>query len=311
MEPASVNAEKAGKIRGGTKGLKQRTADFWVAMISIAWGSGFIVTKMGMATMDSYSMVAMRFSVAFIVTFLVFFKKMRGMSLKTMGHAAVLGLILSLDYGFIMIGMETTSASTSSFILGMAVVVVPLMHAVLTRKRPSGLIMLGVVLATAGLALLTLKDSLRIEFGTLMCMASALMYSTHIIVTDHMVQRVDSLQLGVMQLLVVAVCMWAASALMGTPSLPSGGNEWAVVLYLSLVCSAFCFVMQPIAQKYTTPEHTGLIFALEPVSAAVLGYIFLHEVLGARGYLGAALVLGGVLLTSLKQPEKNEQVTPQ
>lgn len=51
--------------------------------------------------------------------------------------------------------------------------------------------------------------------------------------------------------------------------------------------------MQPMAQKYTTPEHTGLLFALEPVFSAVFSYIFLHETLSGKGYMGAMLVMAG------------------
>ena len=36
--------------------------------------------------------------------------------------------------------------------------------------------------------------------------------------------------------------------------------------------------MQSIAQKYTTPEHTGLLYALEPVFSALFAFVFLREV---------------------------------
>ena len=57
--------------------------------------------------------------------------------------------------------------------------------------------------------------------------------------------------------------------------------------------------MQPMAQKYTTPEHTGLLFALEPVFSAVFSYIFLHETLSGKGYMGAMLVMAGVVAALL------------
>ena len=72
------------------------------------------------------------------------------------------------------------------------------------------------------------------------------------------------------------------------------------MLGLALVCSAFGFVMQPVAQRCTTPEHTGLLFALEPVFSALFAFVFLHELLSAKGWLGAALVLFSVLLVSCR-----------
>ena len=83
------------------------------------------------------------------------------------------------------------------------------------------------------------------------------------------------------------------------PHLPSTSDSWFSILALSILCSAIGFIGQTAAQKYTTPTHTGLIFSLEPIFAAFLAFIFVEEVLPARGYLGAALVLFGVLTAKI------------
>ena len=59
---------------------------------------------------------------------------------------------------------------------------------------------------------------------------------------------------------------------------------------LGLICSAYGFIVQPIAQKYAAPERIGLIFSLEPVFSAILSYIFLHEILEVQGYVGATMI---------------------
>ena len=70
---------------------------------------------------------------------------------------------------------------------------------------------------------------------------------------------------------------------------------------LGLICSAYGFVVQPIAQRYTTAENIGLIFSLEPVFSALLSYLFLHEILALRGYIGAAMIFGAVVFTELSR----------
>ena len=57
--------------------------------------------------------------------------------------------------------------------------------------------------------------------------------------------------------------------------------------------------VKPTAQKYTTPTHTGLIFSLEPVFAALFAFIFVGETLPVKGYLGAILILVGVLTAKI------------
>ena len=52
-----------------------------------------------------------------------------------------------------------------------------------------------------------------------------------------------------------------------------------------------------VAQKYTSAERVGILFCLEPVFAAMIGVIYLHEPFGLNGLIGAALVLTGVILS--------------
>lgn len=84
-----------------------------------------------------------------------------------------------------------------------------------------------------------------------------------------------------------------------TPSLPETSVQWGAVICLGLICSAYGFIVQPIAQKYAAPERIGLIFSLEPVFSAILSYIFLHEILEVRGYVGAVMIFLSVLLSEV------------
>ena len=110
--------------------------------------------------------------------------------------------------------------------------------------------------------------------------------------------------LGIWQLGFAALYGVICTFMFETPTLPSSGFQWIAIFGLAFVCSAFGFVMQPMAQKYTTPEHTGLLFALEPVFSAVFSYIFLHETLSGKGYMGAMLVMAGVVAASVVRKKR-------
>ena len=60
-----------------------------------------------------------------------------------------------------------------------------------------------------------------------------------------------------------------------------------------------------MAQKYTTPEHVGFLFSLEPVFSAIFGFLFLRERLHPITYLGAALVLLSVPVANELPPFRN------
>ena len=69
------------------------------------------------------------------------------------------------------------------------------------------------------------------------------------------------------------------------------------MLYLGLICSAFGFIAQLVAQKYTSAERIGILFCLEPVFATMIGVVYLHEAFGPMSMIGAVMVLTGVILS--------------
>jgi len=151
-----------------------------------------------------------------------------------------------------------------------------------------------------GIGLLTIKDTFEIETASILCLFGAFLYAIHIIVTNTLTKKSDALLLGIFQLGFAALYGAVFSFILETPSLPATTVEWIAVLGLALICSAFGFVVQPIAQQYTTPERTGILFALEPVSSALCGFLFLQEILKLEGYIGAFLVLCGVFISAIK-----------
>lgn len=91
-----------------------------------------------------------------------------------------------------------------------------------------------------------------------------------------------------------------------TPTLPETPTQWGAIIGLGLICSAYGFVVQPIAQKYAAPERIGLIFSLEPVFSAFLSFIFLHEILEIQGYVGAILIFTAVILSEIMKSIPNQ-----
>lgn len=114
-----------------------------------------------------------------------------------------------------------------------------------------------------------------------------------------MTKHVNSITLGVVQLGFVGLFSLIFSMFMETPKLPDTVESWFSILALSIFCTAIAFIVQVIAQQYTSPTHTGLIFSLEPVFSAGFAFFFTGETLTFKGYLGAVLILLSVLITEL------------
>ncbi|MBD5463064.1 MAG: DMT family transporter [Lachnospiraceae bacterium] len=281
------------------KEWNQHKADSMIALVAIIWGSSYLLMKIGLGSIPPFSIIALRFGIAFFFVVLLFFQKLKLTSKYTLLYGALLGFILFAVFAFLMHGLETTTASNAGFLTSTTVVLVPIFHSLVSRKLPEHPIIFGSILTMTGIGFLTLQQSFAFHNGDLLCLCGAAAYACHILLTDRLAQKEDGLILGIWQLGFAGMYGLFCSVAFEKPTLPANTEEWMAVLGLALICSAFGFVVQPIAQKYTTPEHTGLLFALEPVFSAIFAFLFLHETLSVKGYFGAVLVLSGVLTASV------------
>ncbi len=274
----------------------QTKADLGMLVVTLFWGSSYLFMKLGLTDMHPMTLIAWRFGVAFCVAGTVFYKRMVAMDKSTLGRGILLGIILFGVFVAITYGVRDTSAPHAGFLVSLAVVFVPILAAIVTRRRIPRNVTLAIGVSTLGVGLLTLNNHWRMNLGDGLCMAGALLYAVHIVVTDAAATRGDPLVLGTVQLGVAGVLGLGFSLFSGPVQIPDTPNAWGAVLALSLLCSAFGFIVQTVTQKHTPPTHTGLIFSLEPVFTVIFAYLFVGETLSPRGMVGASLVLLSVLI---------------
>lgn len=157
--------------------------------------------------------------------------------------------------------------------------------------------MFVLLLATFGMALLTLNEKFVPALGDILCLIAAISYSVDIIVTEIAVQKedVNAFQLGIFVIGTVAVLMTFLSMVFVTDGIKANISVWIAVLFLAVFSTAFAFIVQSVAQQYTSSNHVGLIFTLEPVFATFAAYFIVGEILLPRAYVGAFLMLIAVV----------------
>lgn len=293
---------------------QQRKADLLLVMVTAFWGASYFLTDLCLETMPPMSLNAFRFLVAFAVLGAVYFRKLRRISRKTLLYSLLIGCSLVMVYTCYVYGLMHTSISNAGFICALPVIFTPLLELVIYHKIPNRRFALALVLCTVGLGLMTLNDSFRPALGDIICMGTAIFYAVDLLLTDKAVRdpEVDPLQLGVCQLGVVGIIMLILTLTLEQPKLPQSPAAWGAALFLAIFCTGIAFVIQAVQQQYTTASHVGLIFTLEPLFSAIVAYFFAHEVLGLRGYIGAALMMfslilmevdiGGILKKKSKKP---------
>ena len=280
---------------------KQRKADLALVLVTLFWGVSYYLVDLCLSELQPMNLNAFRFLLAFLVLAPIFWKRVRHASRATLKYSVIIGALLVGVYAGATYGVANTSISNAGFICALPVVFTPLLDFLCNRRRPEKKLGVALLLCTVGLALLTLNEQFRPASGDLICLICAVCYAADMLVTEKAVKlpEVDAMTLGVCQLGVAGVLMLLVSALVEQPRLPSSPKIWGAAIFLGLFCSGVAFVIQAVAQQYTTASHVGVIFTLEPVFSAIVAYFFANEKLLPRGYIGAVLMLLSLLVMEM------------
>lgn len=268
---------------------------------SLCWGASYLFMQKSLAEVGPCSLIVWRFGIAFVFSALLFPRTLFSATKAEWKHGLLLGVLLGIAFYAVMIGLRGTTTGNAGFLLGCTSVFVPLLCALKSRKWTFR-ILLAAAVSVSGIGLMTLQSGFRLRPGDLFCMLSALLYSFYIILAGGFLRNDNPLRIGVIQFSGAAAAAGAGALISGeTAFLPSTLPVWGEILFLGIFCSAAGFMLQMSAQKKLSPEYVSLLYSSEPVFAMILGLIFLAEPLSAGRLGGAALILCGLLLSSLRR----------
>ncbi|MGG2054250.1 DMT family transporter [Lysinibacillus pakistanensis] len=278
----------------------QGKANLLMVIVTMFWGLSYTFMVMGLETLAVYNVVALRCIIAFVVAGIIFYKRMIKVDVKTFKYAAIQGLLLFIVFALSLFGLESTSASNAGFILSLTVVLVPIFSSFIEKKLPSRAVSFAIVCTMIGITVLTANGSFSFQKGDILVAIAALCYSIYLLLNSSFTRNVESISYGIYQLGFAGLYALVLTFLLETPTLPNSSSSWIAIIGLGVICSAFCFVGQTVAQQYTSATHTGLIFSLEPIFAAMFAMMFIGEGLTLKLIIGGSFILIGNLFAQLE-----------
>jgi drug/metabolite transporter (DMT)-like permease len=292
---------------GGRAPGTRRGAEAALAANTFLWGATFILVKAALHDVSAGLFLALRFSLAAVVLALLFRRKLSRLS----WGGALAGLLLFAGFFFQTQGLRFTTAPKSAFLTGLTTVMVPLVAALVYRVRPRLSEVVGVMVATLGMGLMTLQGPIgSIGRGDVLTLFGAIAFAGHIVTLGHFSERESFELLSVTQIGAAALASVSLFWWVETPRIDWQPVVVCAILVTGLLCTALAFTIQSWAQRYTTSTRTALIYALEPVVAWVTSFVVAGEGLSGRGAVGAAFILSGVVLVEVKplnpRPHPNE-----
>jgi drug/metabolite transporter (DMT)-like permease len=208
------------------------------------------------------------------------------------------GLALFAGASLQQVGIVSTTAGKAGFITGLYIVLVPL-FGILWGHKTGTLAWLGAVTAVAGLYFLTMNGILDVNSGDLLVLASAFFWAFHVLLIGQFSARIGPLRLAFVQYVICSALSFIVASATERFSLQNIAGAAIPILYAGFFSVGLAYTLQVVAQRKAHPSHAAIILSLEAVFAVLGGWLILGEVVSARGVLGCALMLIGMVLAQL------------
>ncbi len=290
---------------------KSYFANLALVGVTFTWGATFILIKEAINIVPPFTFMTTRFLIAALLLalfILIFYRK----ALKLCWQKEIwlpgilLGFCLFFGYAFQTFGLQYTTASKAGFITGSSVIIVPFLSRWFLHHSLRSEAMLGILLATLGLLMLSHSREFSANLGDILIFLSAIFYAFHITLVARYTRLSSSLPLTLIQIFSCGFLSLACTSFFENisasflSSIFLNKKVFFAIIICSVFATTFAYAIQNYFQKFTSPTHTALIFITEPVFAALVAYLYAGELLSITQIFGCLFMLAGMLVSELK-----------
>lgn len=268
------------------------------------WGGAFLVMKDSLVKQDVYSFLATRFGLAAIFMFIYKPKALVGLNRKFIIRACLAGLLLCSGFIFQTFGLTQTTVSNTGFITGLYLIFTPLISWVLLKRHIFKIQWLAVLIATAGLYLIS-YNGVSVGIGEILVLISAILFAGQIVALGEWSDGKNAYALTLIQIIVSGVIFTLFSVRNGY-QMPPDSAVWSSILYTAFFATFLGFLIQTKAQSVMSATAAGVLLAMETPFALFFGLYFDHDPLTIRIISGGALVMiamGMVIWSDARKPD--------
>ncbi|AVP55691.1 EamA family transporter [Clostridium tetani] len=289
-------------IYKGAKILKKQNlwADISLLIVAIIWGSGFVATKNALDSISPFFITTLRFSISTLAIGIIFFKRIKNIDISHLKAGFIIGFFLFSAFSTQTIGLLYTTASKQAFLTGTNVVMVPFFYWFISKEKPNLYNITATFLCLIGISLLTLDGSMHINKGDLLTLICAIFFACHVVATGYFTKKYDPIILTFTQFFVTTILSFLSMIILeGVPSaIPKEGIF--PVFYLGIFSTFIAFLIQTIAQRYTSPSHTAIVLCLESVFGTILSCILLGDKFTYKIFIGCVLIFLAIITAETK-----------
>lgn len=267
---------------------------------TLVWGASFVIMKGTLDNVPVFTLLALRFTGAFVFMSLIFCKKWKKINKKTLWQGSVLGIILFVAYAVQTTGLKFSTPGKNAFLTAIYCVLVPFMFWFITKEKPDKYNIVSAFICIAGVGLVSLTSQFTIETGDALSLLGGVMYAVHIIFIALYTKDGDPVMLSTIQFLSAGICAWTASLIFEDFPSTWTTDMLAEIIYLAVLCTAIAFILQMWGQKYEAPASASLILSLESVFGVIFSVILGDEKLSIQLISGFSLIFAAIIISQTK-----------
>lgn len=281
--------------------MKHNSGKLALLVVAIIWGTGFVASALALEYYSPIQILALRFTIAFVISFMLFRNKLQSISRDTVFKASLIGLFLFFAFYFQIVGLQYTTASKNAFLTATNIIMVPFLSFVIFKDKIKSKNILGAFITLIGIGFLSIESGgfTGVNKGDILTLVCALFFALQIFYTDHVVKDLDPGVILVIQMGVAMLLSWLSVIFTKSYAMPISFEALQSILYLGIASTLIAFGIQTWAQKHTTSTEAAVILSTEAFFGMLASIIILKEAMTVQLLVGAVLIFAGVVIVEV------------
>nr|WP_225630019.1 DMT family transporter [Cysteiniphilum sp. 19X3-34] len=276
-----------------------------MVITTIVWGLGFVAQKYAMGTMQPFFFNAIRFSIGAValmpmaLCFKSKHKHPKQLDWQELRTGIICGVILFTAATMQQIGICYTTASKTSFITGMYIVLVPILGLLLFKQKTRKLIFVTTLTALVGLGLLVLNKNLTIKLGDSIVFIGAIFWALHVLYICKVSAKYNALRLTIYQIMIASLISYFFAFMLENITIKNIYLSAVPLLYSGILATGVAYLFQIIGQRYVSSTNAALILSSESVFGALGSMVILGESLSIIQIIGCIIMFLSIIIAQL------------
>ncbi|WP_313152427.1 DMT family transporter [Lacrimispora sp.] len=281
--------------------MKKRLAIGGLILVTIIWGGGFVASDMALESMRPFQIMAVRFLLGTILMGLISIRSLKGITKSEVKAGGLMGLALFAGFAFQIVGLQYTTPSKNAFLTALNVVIVPFISFLILKKKIGARGIAGALMSIAGVALLSLERNFSLGLGDGLTLICAVGFAFQIFLTSEFVKKYRATVLNFIQMITAFFLSFISLMAFGETQFHVTGKGILSVLYLGVISTTICYLLQTASQKYVDETKAAIILSLESVFGTLFSILILGEIVTPRMLAGSIIILGAVVISNLSE----------